>query len=351
MGRCQLDKGWAGYLLARGGQQLVGVAQRDGSLIDGLSFSVTLLMVARALCPTDRSSIQLTTRKLRRQRLFVLVGAAARAEQRVAADTNYFDELACEWSDEDVVLWFVGPEISSRGACVSNKRSDLPTNLSLHFHRGTVQSLFGDEGGLRGVLPCEVDMFIGFNAGFGSFVESKMSNLLLEWLDDLHFLADSCVPVAFTCANDYGDVQGEVAVMSKIVGARFVVAPRENPFAMATTLLGEGVTPEMVEKNGSGWSRGNAFWYAICGVDPQRRCRIERGLASARALAVNRALAAPDIPMERMLADGCTSAGPISSGASDRSNVAANLDHAVTVKATTAVENVQAKSIQLDELD
>jgi len=286
----------------------------------------------------------------RRQRLVVLMGAAARAEQRVALDTNYFDELGYEWADEDVVLWFVGPEISLKGA--SKKRADLPPNLSLRFHRGTVQSLFGEEGGLRGVLPSDVDLFIGFNAGFGSYVESKSGNLLLEWLDDLHFLADSGATLVFTCANDYGDVQGEVAVMSKIVGARFLMAPRKNPFAMATTLLGEGVTPDMVERNGTGWSRGNAFWYATRGADDRRRRLIEPGPASARAQAVNRALAAADVTMETVLAEGYTSAGPSPPLAVAKDSNSALTMHAKdTVQTPPDAEFDGLGSLELEEMD
>jgi hypothetical protein len=193
----ELGKGWGGYLMERGGEALISVAQSDGSMIDGLSFSVTLLMAARKFFPQRRSHME-----ERQKRTVVVMGAAARAEQRVALDTNYFDELGQEWENDDISVWFVGPEISLGYA--ARKRSDLPSNLSFHFHRGTVQSLFRED--LKCALPSSVDLFVGFNAGFGSFVESKQGNLLLDWLDDLYFLAESGATLVFTCANDYGDV-------------------------------------------------------------------------------------------------------------------------------------------------
>ncbi|RHY30234.1 hypothetical protein DYB32_004482 [Aphanomyces invadans] len=44
---------------------------------------------------------------------------------------------------------------------------------------------------------------VGYNTGFGNFIESNRFDLLWSWLPDLMAIADSNIPTVFTCANDY----------------------------------------------------------------------------------------------------------------------------------------------------
>jgi len=100
-----------------------------------------------------------------------------------------------------------------------------------------------------------------FNGGFGNFVSSGQEGLLWSWLPDLEYLNGRNFLSLFFCANDYADLKGEVAVHAGLLRSQFVVAPRKNPFAMAT-VYGDGEGPS----KGKEWFCGNSFMYAICGT-------------------------------------------------------------------------------------
>ncbi len=91
----------------------------------------------------------------------------------------------------------------------------------------------------------------------------------MSWLPDLYFLTGTKIPLIFTCANDFADVKGEVGVMTRILGANFVRAPKENEFGFASTLIptaadaGKGQTAD--------YSRGNSYWYCV-----QSHSKLER---------------------------------------------------------------------------
>lgn len=113
-------------------------------------------------------------------------------------------------------------------------------------------------------------MLIGYNTGFGNFVDSGHFDLLFSWLPDLYAIADAGFPAIFTCANDYADMNGEFAVQSRIVGSKMLLLPKQNPFSMASHLHEEG-------KKDTAWSRGNSFLYAVRGYDSNRRMMLKAG--------------------------------------------------------------------------
>ena len=67
--------------------------------------------------------------------------------------------------------------------------------------------------------------------------EKKRYDLLKSWFPDLQFLTGTSLPLLFTCANDYADLLGETAIMRHVLGARFILAPQENPFSFASTMV------------------------------------------------------------------------------------------------------------------
>lgn len=77
-----------------------------------------------------------------------------------------------------------------------------------------------------------------------------------SWRRDVETLLDTGLLAIFTCANDYLDLRNERALMSSL-GALFLLEPRENPFAAATTLHPPGNREE--------YTRANAFMYAVRG--------------------------------------------------------------------------------------
>jgi hypothetical protein len=81
--------------------------------------------------------------------------------------------------------------------------------------------------------------------------------VLRSWLPDLYFLAITSLPVVFTCANDYADMRGEVAVLKNVIAARFIVDPAPNPFPMAVTFGNEGKEEKDGKKE---WYNGNCIW-------------------------------------------------------------------------------------------
>ncbi|KAJ0410648.1 hypothetical protein ATCC90586_009129 [Pythium insidiosum] len=253
-----LTKGWEGYLRSRGAEDLVNVAQRDPSCLDALSFPVSILHVLSLL-----RLMETTDDKASEERHIVVLGATTKAEQRVWRITDYWHELAHFFPQFTITLWFVGPEVSEH--CPEKA---VPSNLCVQHIRGTLLTLLQRPEG--SVLRPDNTILVGFNTGFGNFVESQRYDLLFSWLPDLYAVADSGFPAIFTCANDYADMNGEFAVQSRVVGAKFLLLPMQNPFSAASHLHEEG-------KRETSWSRGNSFLYVIQGADKERRITLESG--------------------------------------------------------------------------
>lgn len=69
-------------------------------------------------------------------------------------------------------------------------------------------------------------------------------------------LANLGIPTIFSQANDYSDLNGELQLLKRVVGVKFILTPTRNPYAMATVAQGR--------VNGKcGWSCGNSYMYAF----------------------------------------------------------------------------------------
>lgn len=255
-----LAKGWEGYLSARSDAKtnLLAVASQDPSCLDALSFPITLVHVVQLLSLWNKSDDE---------KHILIIGASSKAEQRIWRITDYWDELAHFFPATSVRLWFIGPEIQEDDG-TNQEKPNLPPNLSVIHFRGTFGA-FQDSHASHDCTP-ENAVIVGFNTGFGNFVDSQYYGLLFSWLPDLYKIADSNIPAIFTCANDYADMNGEFAVQSRVIGAKMLLLPHQNPFSCASHLHEEG-------KRETAWSRGNSFLYAIQGFDSSRRAHLALG--------------------------------------------------------------------------
>ncbi|GAB9465049.1 hypothetical protein Gpo141_00002469 [Globisporangium polare] len=253
-----LAKGWEGYLAARSDAKtnLVAVASQDPSCLDALSFPITLLHVVQLLSLWGKSDSE---------RHILVIGASSKAEQRIWRITDYWYELAHFFPATNVRLWFIGPEVQEDN---NQEKPNLPSNLSVRHFRGTFGA-FQDSHASHDCTP-ENTVIVGFNTGFGNFVDSQYYGLLFSWLPDLYKIADSNIPAIFTCANDYADMNGEFAVQSRVVGAKMLLLPQQNAFSCASHLHEEG-------QRETAWSRGNSFLYATQGYDSSRRAQLASG--------------------------------------------------------------------------
>lgn len=254
-----LTGGWGKLLAARSDAhtKLADLAAQDPSCLDALSFPVTLAHTAQQLGLWHQSDIE---------KHVLVIGASCKAEQRVWRITDYWHELLHFFPRTEITLWFIGPEALVDGQEKLSAKQN--SRLRARHFRGTFGN-FQDAHASHECTP-ENTIIVGFNTGFGNFVDSNHFALLFSWLPDLYRIADSRIPAIFTCANDYADMNGEFAVQSRIIGADMLLLPQQNPFSCASHLHEEG-------QRDTAWSRGNSFLYAIRGCDPERRVHLAPG--------------------------------------------------------------------------
>lgn len=275
-GSIELQRGWKEYFLSRGrqtdggngvvdrGLQLVKYAHSDMSLVDCLSFPISVAHFLHA----GRLGLDWTNpvEKL----TIICIGCSEKAEERVLRETNAFLELLYALPCiHQIDVWLVGPEISA--TCdplqehTSSSTSQATHRIRFSLFKGGAMDFF------RSHPQClsAGSLVVGYNCGFGNFENPlpRRYDLFLSWLPDLLFLCSTTLPLVFFCANDYADLRGEAAVMA-MLGAHFISAPAENPFAFASTMIPPGASASAECEE---YARGNAFYYAVQGSDRQRR--------------------------------------------------------------------------------
>lgn len=197
--------GWGSYLFSRGGASLVHAAKTDPALLDCLSFPVTLVRCMELLGLEPGPSMSV-----------VIIGASRRAEERVARSTRVWDELAHRFPTTRISLYFVGPEMSKTGPISCKIEGAVSRRVTCLGFKGGFLDFARSHPDV--VTALDSTIFIAFNGGFGNFAESGNFSLLWSWAADLHNLVTTGGNCFFTCANDYGDVRGEVAVMKLLGG-------------------------------------------------------------------------------------------------------------------------------------
>lgn len=253
-------QGWMQYLVSRCGtatevKSIVDLAQRDLSIIDCLSSPITIASVL--------FDLKILPSRANENLNVICIGASHKCEERILRETNCWQELI-RYIDEAATctIWLVGPEITT-----TEENSFQNDKFSINLYRGTSIDFFRSHPSLLG--PGSV--LFGLNCGFGNW-ENPMPrryDLLFSWMPDLYFLTGTKIPLIFTCANDFADVKGEVGVMTRIFGANFIRAPRENLFGFASTLIPPGAKSE-----GNDYARGNSFWYCVQGCNRSRRITV-----------------------------------------------------------------------------
>eukprot|EP00656_Telonema_subtile_P050951 TRINITY_DN6730_c0_g1_i7.p1 TRINITY_DN6730_c0_g1~~TRINITY_DN6730_c0_g1_i7.p1 ORF type:complete len:366 (+),score=74.20 TRINITY_DN6730_c0_g1_i7:145-1242(+) len=238
--------GWGEFLPTRcpGDASVVDRVRADPSVLDGVSYAVTLVhMLQRSEYPIE------SLRVAGRRKLTVLVlGAAARCEERIARETEYWDELG-HLLELKVELVLVGPEVSGN----ETLKPSSPTSLTtITLFRGT---FLGYQEGRE--LDPGSTVLVTFNGGFGNWVESRRFGLFLSWFEDLVAIASSNLPAFFTQANDYADLVGEVAIFTSAINTQFFLAPARNAFSAASHMA-EPNRPES-------WACANSTFFGIQG--------------------------------------------------------------------------------------
>eukprot|EP00742_Colponemidia_sp_Colp-10_P008361 GILJ01009055.1.p1 GENE.GILJ01009055.1~~GILJ01009055.1.p1 ORF type:complete len:363 (+),score=28.28 GILJ01009055.1:37-1125(+) len=215
----------------------------EPAMLDALSYPLSLVFALKKLNYTaDLAQIV----------NIAILGATAKAEERIALESDYFTEIINYFPSLRFHLHFVGPEISR-----SNHLRTISTNDSrctLSFYRGTAGEFFLEFPPSRSHT-----VLVSFNPGYGSgFVE-----LTTSWIKDLVFILRLGVPMIFTCANDYSDLRGEQLVLKEVLGPRFILEPMENPFRAVSYFHEPG-------KRETAWSCSNSYVYAIQCFDGAR---------------------------------------------------------------------------------
>jgi len=217
----------------------------DASTLDALSFPVTLALVFYKL------KLVVSFRGMGEVRV-VLAGASSRTEERLLLETDYWAESGHLLPDMPLCLCFVGPEVSKASHGRTFQVSD---SVRAVCHRGDlVDFLKNSEDTKRRSVADQPTVIIGFNPGFGN----TNAKLTREWMASLLEIAESRLVAAFTCANDYADLRGELAIWSRALGSRFVLEPERNAFRAVTVAHAPG-------ERDSTWYCANCFLYAVQG--------------------------------------------------------------------------------------
>ena len=208
---CKLQdvlKGWKEYSKRLEGMEIVP------QLIDSLSFPLTIAYAIYLAGYGDKEEINI-----------VLMGATEKAEYRIFAGSNYYEEiLVLLPSIHKLNIYFVGPEIPVAVHLQSIKKTD---KLKAWFYQGKIMEFFKEMGiGLNQTNT----LFIGLNTGLGI----KHAALIMSWVKDLKFLLKKKYSIVFTSANDYEDLAGETFIMNNILEANYIIQPEKNPFCGMT---------------------------------------------------------------------------------------------------------------------
>jgi len=215
-------------------------------MLDGLSYVLTLLFALQQLNLQPPKPGPLT---------LLVIGASSKAEERLMRDSTYWQELRHFLPGTSLELVFVGPEI----ALAAHGR------ISRHGPRLTSRCFHGTLGELLRKEPhhtAEDTIAVGFNTGMGNASAGMKKggfSLMKSWLPDLMALLEMGLVGIFTCANDYSDLRGEMAIFSQLLDASFVLPPCKSPFKAAT------IVRESNDVQACEWSCSSCYVYAVRG--------------------------------------------------------------------------------------
>ena len=235
---------WRAYLEARLSPNSKGEIRVEASMLDGLSYVLSLLYALQVLRLRPPSPGPLT---------LLMVGASSRAEERLMRDSTYWHELVHFLPGVHIELVFVGPEIDHARHGRTTKHHACLSSRCFH---GTLGELLRKEPR----YTADDTIVVGFNPGFGNASAGMARGgfaLMQSWLPDLCALLENGFVGIFTCANDYSDLRGELAIFRQLLKAEFVLPPQKNPFKAATVVRES-------DDDACEWSCSSCYVYAVC---------------------------------------------------------------------------------------
>ncbi|KAG8471158.1 hypothetical protein KFE25_009579 [Diacronema lutheri] len=250
--------GWAKYARAR-------PIAPEPSLIDGLSYPLTLLFAWEQLARLAPMQLPALGAEL----TLVLCGASQKVEERLLYETSYWLELIryprVFPPPLRLKLLLAGREVRRHG----EERVWSPRVRSACFCGGVSDALAA-----HGCEPATA-VLVGYNTGCGSGIEDVM----VGWAPDLRAALLRGFLGFFTCANDYSDLRGELA-LHELLGANVVLPASRSAFPAMV------VTREPARTGADGreavhWSRSSSFLYAVRGLTPAGAARAHAESASA----------------------------------------------------------------------
>ena len=192
----------------------------------------------------------------------ILIGSANKTEERIALESNYFEEiyyycLSLLLNQEQVQdnkdllvkyfninICFTGEEVKSNNTYSSK---DNP-NVKYGFYSLKTKE-FLKENSMD--FTKRNSIVIGMNCGFGA----GYSKLTLSWIRDLHLMFKLGYVSAFTYTNDYEDLKGEMLIL-EYLKVNILMTGKENKFKCMSVYKTE-------EDKDETWSCGNFGFYVV----------------------------------------------------------------------------------------
>ena len=301
------NSGYIGFFASRCQQKeeldaLLKYVHSDLCLVDSLSFPLSI-------CFGLLSSKIIEERMINREVLhLVCLGCTGKAEERVMRETNCFDEIVYAFPNiKHIHVYLVGPEMTVTESDITiplyasnheNIQKELLNKIQLerrrmkyHTFKGTSRDFFKAHSSLLPIATTTTTssssasngggtdtVCIGFNCGFGNFdnLGSNRYDLFASWYADLSFLtAIQNMPCIFTCANDYSDLKGELAILLQCLGSQLVSLPTKSEYHCASTFVSEESASSSSSSASSAsqqdYSCGNSFLYVVQGNIASRR--------------------------------------------------------------------------------
>jgi len=235
---------WRDYLEMRLPPNAKGEIRVEPPMLDGLSYPLTLIYALQRLRLRPPSPGPLT---------LLIVGASSKAEERLMRESSYWLELTHYFPGTRLELVFCGPEIAHSAHGHTTRHGALTARC---FH-GTLGALLRAEP----YHTAEDTMVVGFNTGMGNTSPGMAKGgfgLMQSWLPDLIDLLRVGFVAIFTCANDYSDLRGELAIFAQLLKAELILPPQKSPFKAATVVRES-------EDERCEWSCSSCYLYAVCG--------------------------------------------------------------------------------------
>ena len=176
-----IPKGWEQFMNARMRPNADGDLVVEPTMLDGLSYPMSLVWAVRHL-----ELRPATAANLRKPLTVVAIGAASRSEERLLHKTNYWAELGTWLPASQIDLWLVGPEVTAKAAAAEPKPLPVPAKggapVVARCFSGTLREFMAAEPALfarecratAGEPPKTI--IVGFNTGAGSGVAKLMQS-------------------------------------------------------------------------------------------------------------------------------------------------------------------------------